>query len=352
MAEPSPPPLTGPALPLPERLDRVSERWARLPWRARTLIILMALSGLVLIHIIRVNDAKGVASAMQSVWVANETIVPGAPAERQFSRIQLPSRAVPPLAVSEEPSTSPVLTIVAGTVATSAHFDGVEKAPAIPAGYRAVALSINDADLYAPGTQVDLWDTNADPPRVLLERLLVVQVKAERVIIGVPENHAGSVIQLISSNHLRMTPAGDRDQTRSSDALEQATSDPPVPSPFQSDLPSSATTPVAPSKSASPSQSQHRRSAQGSRTLQVTIHHRHARMGNRRRQVNDPWSHRTQRSRAAKQARWIPRGIHGWEQGVADQPVLWQTAGVQMVFKNSQLARPPPKRLTRLVLSL
>lgn len=209
MADSTPtPPLTGPAFVLPSRIDRLAERWARLPWRLRAAILLMVVCGLMGWHIHRVSHARGNADTFKPVWIANETLVPGSEVAGKFRRISVPAPAVPELAITDEPSGAPVLTIVSGTVATSAHFDGVNKAPPVPNGHRAVAVGTQDAELYAPGTRVDLWDTRSDPPILAFEQLIVVSVKGQRVVLGVPDDRAGVVVQLEASKQLRISPAG------------------------------------------------------------------------------------------------------------------------------------------------
>lgn len=208
MANPLPSVFTGPALAYPRRLDHLAERWARLPWRFRAALLVCLALTLVWWHTSRVNKVTAAMGSVQHVWVATETLTPGSDVAGKFKRTAVPGVIRPEAAVSEEPTASPVLTIVAGTVATSVHFDGVDKAPAVPAGHRAIAISTGDADLFSPGSRVDLWDLSEDEPTLLVEQLIVVSVKAQRVIVGVPDATASTVVQRASSNHIRVAPAG------------------------------------------------------------------------------------------------------------------------------------------------
>lgn len=213
--------FTGPALALPRHLDQVAERWARLPWRLRAALLICLGLTLMCWHTNRVNNVKAALGAIQHVWVATETLTPGSDTAGKFKRTAVPAAIRPAEAVSDEPTASPVLTIVAGTVATSVHFEGVDKAPSVPAGHRAIAIATSDADLFAPGSRVDLWDLSGDEPGLLVEQLIVVSVKAQRVIVGVPDATASAVVQRASSNHLRVAPAGVVDKTPSHASTRQ-----------------------------------------------------------------------------------------------------------------------------------
>lgn len=159
-------------------------------------------------HLNRINNIKAALGEVQDVWVAKETLTPGSDVAGKFKKVAVPGSVRPEGAVHDEPTGSPVLTIVAGTVATTVHFDGVDKAPAVPDGHRAIAITTGDADLFSPGARVDLWDLSDEEPRLLVEQLIVVSVKAQRVIVGVPESSASTVVQRASSNHLRVAPSG------------------------------------------------------------------------------------------------------------------------------------------------
>lgn len=208
MADSSPPPFTGPALALPARLDQLVERWARLPWRLRALLVAILCGSLFMFHLSSVSNARGLADDLHEVWVASTTLAPGDSPDGKFVRAKVPDSALPELAIDHMPTTAPVLTIVAGTVATTAHFDGLEKAPDVPIGHRAIALTTTDADLYAPGSRVDLWQIREQTPQPFLEQLVVVSVKHNRVVLGIPEAHVGEAVQLQHLGQLQLAPAG------------------------------------------------------------------------------------------------------------------------------------------------
>lgn len=213
MAKPLPSIFSGPAWALPRRLDTLAEHWARLPWRLRTALLICLALTLGWWHTNRVNNVKAALGALHHVWVATETLTPGSDVTGKFQRTAVPGSVTPASAVSEEPTESPVLTIVEGTVATSAHFDGIDKAPVVPLGHRAIAINTGDADLFSPGSRVDLWDLSGDEPTVLVEQLIVVSVKDHRVIVGVPDARASNVVQRASSNNIRVAPAGVKETT-------------------------------------------------------------------------------------------------------------------------------------------
>lgn len=224
MANPLPSVFTGPALALPRRLDTLAEHWARLPWRLRMALLICVVLALTWWHTNRVNTVKAALGALQHVWVATETLTPGSDVTGKFKRTAVPTSIKPASAVSEEPTSSPVLTIVEGTVATSLHFDGIDKAPAVPLGHRAIAVGTSDADLFSPGSRVDLWDLSGDDPSVLAEQLIVVSVKDQRVIVGVPDTTASTVVQRASNNRIRVAPAGTMKTAPADDSAHEPSS--------------------------------------------------------------------------------------------------------------------------------
>lgn len=235
MANPTPSLFTGPALAWPPSLDRMAERWARLPWRMRAAIILVGAAAFLCWHVSRVNSVKAAMGNLHHVWIAQDTITPGGEVAGKFVKRSVPGVLRPETAISDEPSVSPVLTIVAGTVATSTHFEGVDRALSVPAGHRAVAIATGDADLFAPGSRVDLWDLTEEDPKLILDQLIVVSVKAERVIVGVPESSASLAVQRAASNNLRVTPAGaDSSAKQRITPTPSPTSTPPTPIPSTS----------------------------------------------------------------------------------------------------------------------
>ncbi|WP_336250582.1 hypothetical protein [Stomatohabitans albus] len=242
MPAPSPPPFVGPAFPLPARLDRLAERWARLPWRMQALITVLVVCALILVHINRVSQARGEAKALHTAWVATETLAPGDLSEGKFVRVRVPEQALPALAVTEAPTEPPVLPIVAGTVATTAHFDGVDKAPNVPVAHRAVAITSSDADLYAPGAQVDLWELADEQPSILVEHLTVVSVKQNRVVVGVPDALAARTIRLQALGQLQLSLAGPETHSTPNPvaAAPEQMSEHPLAPPSPSGIPSDA----------------------------------------------------------------------------------------------------------------
>lgn len=284
MAKPLPSVFTGPAPALPRRLDRGAEHWARLPWRQRAVLLLCLMLTLFWWHTNRVNNVKATLGSLTHVWVATETLTPGSDVTGKFKRTAVPEAIRPEAAVADEPTMSPVLTIVAGTVATAIHFDGVDKAPAVPTGHRAIAIGTSDADLFSPGSRIDLWDLSTDKPTLLAEQLIVVSVKAQRIIVGVPEAAASTVVQRSASNQTRVAPAGS----------------PPS-------APSAKTTPESPTPGADTPSAQailHEGSASPNPTGGSPASHRKTRLSGQVSSVQNP-------SRPARSVQHEARGRHG-----------------------------------------
>lgn len=230
-----PPALTGPPRPLPLWADRLAERWIRLPWRLRAILIVAMIVLALAWHFMSVANASLAQGTLKPAWIAVSTLTPGQEPKGRFKKVLVPSSCYPPLAVTEEPSTPPALTLVEGAIATSAHFDGLARAPTTTPGFRPLAITTPDADLYAPGSRVDLFDTTADPPVLALTGLYVISVKDDRILIGIPEAASAQIVTLVHTGAIQLVPAAS--------TMSQPTLAPASPSPRPVAVPEARPTP-------------------------------------------------------------------------------------------------------------
>lgn len=179
-----PSPLQGPPPALPGPLDRLAERWARLPPRLRiavVLLLVMLFGAWQANRLVAAQTQWGAAAV--SVWRAVRTVPAGEPLDGVVRRVRLPQAAVPATAVTEPIDDDTVLSValVEGALLTATHLSPVGPAVALPADERAVPVPVEAAWGIEPGVVVDVWAiTDRDrPPEPLAQGRPVVQVSQD-----------------------------------------------------------------------------------------------------------------------------------------------------------------------------
>lgn len=162
-------PLQGPPFALPRRVDRLADRWARLPPRLRVILLLTAVLLFGGLQAGRLADAQARWGGEGApVWRATTTAAAGHNAAQVVERIRLPRAAVPPTAITGRlpPSTVLALPLVEGAILTDIHLSPVGPAAALPPDERVVPIPVERAWGIEAGGVVDVWavtDDREDP---------------------------------------------------------------------------------------------------------------------------------------------------------------------------------------------
>lgn len=156
--------LTGRAHPaLPRALDVVAERWAGLPPRGRTALVvlgLIALLGLSGARVRAIEERWGGEGV--EVLVAPRNLPVGASVQ-ELRSVRLPPAALPARALSEAPVDAVLsLGLPEGAVLTEAHVSASGPAAGLPQGLRALPVAVEESWGVAAGGWVDVWVLGED----------------------------------------------------------------------------------------------------------------------------------------------------------------------------------------------
>lgn len=178
--------VNGPLPALLPPIDVVAERWARVPPRARMLIVTLLLLLVVLGVQHRVAEAEGRwGGAPVTVLRAAEDLPAGASASA-LERVALPPAALPPRAVRQAPEGAVLsVPLPAGSVLTEAHLDPHGPAVGLPRDLRAVPVPVEAGWRVEPGGWVDVWVLSAgeDPSRLVARDRTILQVREDEGVL-------------------------------------------------------------------------------------------------------------------------------------------------------------------------
>jgi hypothetical protein len=176
--------LTGRPFALPGPVDALSERWARLPARARMLAGLLLVTGLVTVVQQRAATAEARwGGEPVAVLRATADLLPGAPAAG-LERVWLPPLAVPANPVSAVPDGAVLaLALPAGSVLTDAHLEAHGPAARLPPDQRALPVPVDQGWRVEPGGWVDVWvlGSGDQPSRLVARSRPVLSVVDDQV---------------------------------------------------------------------------------------------------------------------------------------------------------------------------
>ncbi|MDQ4131370.1 MAG: SAF domain-containing protein, partial [Actinomycetota bacterium] len=185
--------LHGPPPALPGAMDRLCERWAYTPPRARLAVLLAAV--LVVLAIAGRGAVRSPWGGPSPVLVARSDLPAGhvlQPADLAAST--WPSRLVPagsPSEASRVAGTPLAMGLPAGGLLTSTHLAVAGVAAGLPVGHVAVSLKVPDGLALASGQHVDLMTLERGGGGVLLASdATVLAVEGERVWVVVRRHEA------------------------------------------------------------------------------------------------------------------------------------------------------------------
>ncbi|CAN5207155.1 hypothetical protein BH23ACT9_BH23ACT9_38140 [soil metagenome] len=175
-------PLQGPPFALPRRVDRVADRWARLPPRVRLVLTCTALLLFGLLQAGRLAAAQAQwGGDGERVWRATATVGAGEDPGRTLRAVQLPRVALPAAAVTGPVPRGVVLALplVEGAILTDTHLSPVGPAAGLAADERLVPIPVDRDWGIEAGSVVDVWAIldRSDPPAPLATARPVLQVR-------------------------------------------------------------------------------------------------------------------------------------------------------------------------------
>lgn len=205
--------LYGPPPPLPRRLDRLAEGWARLPPRARLMawaLLAIVVAGQCSAY--RDGLAARWGGAGVEVWQATRTVPAGEDVAGALQQVRLPPVAVPPDPVTDvRPGQSLTLPLLEGAVLTHAHISSVGPAAALAPGERLLPIPVQATWGIEAGAVVDVWavDRSRGPPELLAEGLRVLAVDGDGgravALVAMPARDVGAATSAMGSGQLLLT---------------------------------------------------------------------------------------------------------------------------------------------------
>jgi hypothetical protein len=195
--------LHGPALALPQPIDLVSERWARLPPRLRMLVTVLLILALLLAVQLRVASVEAHWGGAPVFVLRATADMPVGTRPRAVEPFALPAAAVPPRVIRDVPQNAVLsLPLPAGSVLTQAHLDPRGPTAGLPPGLRAVPISIEAGWRVESGGWVDVWVLGAgeEPSTLVASSRAVLQVREEQ--------GRSTALVALRSDEVRATTAG------------------------------------------------------------------------------------------------------------------------------------------------
>ncbi|HUG84247.1 MAG TPA: hypothetical protein VMM13_06760 [Euzebya sp.] len=153
-------PLQGPPFALPRRLDRLADRWARLPPRLRLLVVVLLIVLFGGVQAARLAGAQARWGGPGApVWQATATTAAGHDAAAAVQRVRLPRAAVPPNAVVGPlpPNTVLALPLVDGAILTDIHLSPSGPAVGLAPDERLLPIPVERSWGIEAGGVVDVW---------------------------------------------------------------------------------------------------------------------------------------------------------------------------------------------------
>jgi hypothetical protein len=211
-------PLQGRPPALPGPLDRLADRWARQPPRARWAALALVAALVVWAqgaHLAAVQARWGGPGVR--VWVADRTVPAGADPRPALDPVRLPAGVVPPSAVTGGVPADALLSLplVAGGVLTDVHLAPAGPAAGLADGERLVPVPVDAGWGVVAGARVDVWVGGTDAaPRLLAEGRPVLQVAEDRVrpvaLVAVDAGDVAAVTHALSRGEVLLALTGRR----------------------------------------------------------------------------------------------------------------------------------------------
>ncbi|MEE8601726.1 hypothetical protein [Euzebya tangerina] len=209
--------LHGPPLVLPRWLDRLAERWARLPPRIRFLaliLVILVLLGVQGAQVAGVQTRWG--GAGQRVWRATQIVPAGGSPHDHLEAVTLPAAAVPADAVVGRVDRAAVLSLplVQGGILTTQHLDPIGPAVSLPDDERAVPIPVELGWGIEAGGLVDVWVSPAREGelRRLAGERVVLQVqddgRAAVALVSIPEEEVATTTTALARGSVLLTLVG------------------------------------------------------------------------------------------------------------------------------------------------
>jgi hypothetical protein len=210
-------PLDGPMPALPRPLDRLADRWARVPPRTR-----LALGVLVVVlaswsHAARLDAAQARwGGPGDRVWRAVTTIPAGRDPARSLEPVRLPDAALPAGAVTGPVPRGAVLaiTLVEGAVLTRTHLSPAGPAAGLAPDERLLPVPVEASWGIQAGALVDVWAAADDrgDPRPIASARPVVAVREDRgrvvALVSLPADDVAAATAGLSRGGVLLTSRG------------------------------------------------------------------------------------------------------------------------------------------------
>ncbi|MGI8574269.1 MAG: hypothetical protein ACR2MA_02765 [Egibacteraceae bacterium] len=160
--------LSGPLPALPEPLDRLAERWARLAPRPRLALVTLTVVILVLLAAWRLAAAdQRWGGEPVGVLVAVTDLPVGA--QPRVEQRSFPPVAVPPDALRSVPDGAVLaLALPEGSVLTTAHLSAGGPAAGLAADLRVLPIAVEEGWEIKAGGRVDVWLVQGERPALLV----------------------------------------------------------------------------------------------------------------------------------------------------------------------------------------
>lgn len=206
--------LDGPPLALPAALDRCSERWWRLPPRARLLSVVALIVAALAAGVWRVDRAqeRWGGPARRALVAVRDAHVGEQP---DLRAVQLPPAMVPPNAPQRiDGDERLALPLPEGAVLTRTHVSPQGPAVGLPTDLRVVPIPIEEGLEIAPGGQVDVWVLHASPARSqrVAQRRPVVGVTSDdtddqTALVGLRTDEVAAAMRGLAEGQVLLTQA-------------------------------------------------------------------------------------------------------------------------------------------------
>lgn len=206
--------LDGPPFALPAALDRCSERWWRLPPRARHLSVAVLIVATVAAGEWRIDraQARWGGPARRALVAVRDAHVGEQPEVRA---LQLPPAMVPPKAPQRiDGDARLALALPEGAVLTRTHLSPQGPAVGLPADLRVVPIPVEDGLEIAVGGQVDVWVLQASPARSqrIAQRRPVVGVTSDEgedrtALVGLGTDEVAAAMRGLADGQVLLSQA-------------------------------------------------------------------------------------------------------------------------------------------------
>lgn len=209
--------LHGPPPPLPGRLDRLADRWARLPPRLRLLVVVGLLLLFGSLQAGRLAQAQAQwGGTGDRVWRATTSASAGTDVARSLQAVRLPRAAIPPTAVTGPLPDEAVLALplVAGSILTAEHLSAAGPAAGLADDERLIPIPVDRDWGIEAGSVVDVWaivDDGQDPSPLATSRpVLLLRDDGPRsvALVSLHEDQVAQATAVLSRGRLLLTLRG------------------------------------------------------------------------------------------------------------------------------------------------